>query len=316
MRLFSFLFGNKNKHEDIPLIISQYSNLPRFYTINRVKYDIDNPKDIAKIPLFSKTFFINGVEYGMDSVLLEHGRQAYSQNIAVHRAAIDKANEFRYSGIIFKTRKEKDEDKQREERYRLQALEAEVRKKQCDSFKIDDMYQFEDIPFEWKWVRELNHTDGIAWFMLNTNNQYIALQYIDMIDKLITSAHEYIPSIRQFEFFAEEIDFDYPIPMHKNSVPITYVECVPYTKTGKLSKYPVILHFGSSENEKMGDRIFQWHPYWGTIKIMQDGSIGMANITFSPNHTNISIGLYGSTLIIKRIDSDVGTLYKYTNDSK
>lgn len=293
------------------IIISQYSDLPRYYTINGIKYDIDNPESISKIPLFKGTFFINGIEYGMDSILMEHGRKTYSKNIKVHQAAVEKGNEFRYSGIVFKTEKEKEEERIRKERWALQDLEKEKRKKQCDSFKIEDMYQFENILFEWHWVMSLFHTNGIAWFMLNKNNQYIAFEYIDILDKLIREFYEYIPKLKEFEIFMEEIDFDYPKPMHKDSIANTYVECIPYTKTGKKSKYPAILHFSSSETIEENNRIYQNHPYIGEIKIMQDGNIGSASILFAKNHTKFSFGLHGINLIIKRIDSDYGNIYKF-----
>ena len=49
------------------------------------------------------------------------------------------------------------EEEKRWEKYRH---EKELRKIQCNSFKIEDMYQFTEIPFEWQWVTELNHTNG------------------------------------------------------------------------------------------------------------------------------------------------------------
>lgn len=306
MGFFEKLFGSGKPK---PLIISQYSDLPRYYTINGIKYDIDNPKQIEKIPLFKQTFFINGIEYGMDSILMEHGRQAYSKNIAVHQAAITKANSFRYSGYVFKTEKEKEEEKQLKERWKQQEIEKKKRKEQCNSFKIKDMHQFVDIPFEWRFVQELRHTDGVAWFMLNMNNQYVALQYIDLIDKLILELHEEVPQIRNCEIFANEIDFNYPIPAYPNSLPNTYVECLPYTKTGKISKYPAVLHFATSETEKCGTNIYQSHPIMGEISILKDGNIGLATVNFG--HMVFKIGLHGINLIIKRIDINGVNIYKF-----
>lgn len=179
-------------------------------------------------------------------------------------------------------------------------------------FTIEDMYQFTDIPFEWQWVTKLMHTNGIAWFMLNMNNQFIALQYIDEINKLIIDAHSYINGIEDFEICTEEIDFMYPIPMYRDSIANSYVECVPYTKTGKISKYPVILHFASSELVTLSNGYkYQNHPCIGEIKILQDGNIGMANVFFG--HTKFSIRLFGLNLVIQRIDSDSGNLFKYEN---
>ena len=308
MGLLRRIIGSAFPSKEKPLILSQISNLPRYYTINGIKYDIDNPKQIEKIPLFKDTFFIEGIEYGMDSILMEHGRKAYPNYLAVHQASIEKANEFRYNGIIFKTQKELQEDSEREERWRQQEIEKEKRKKQCNSFKISDMVQFEEIPFEWNWVKELSHTNGVAWFMLNMNNQYIALQYINALDRLIVDIHEIVPATNIFEIFANEIDFNYPIPLQKNSVPNTYVECVPYTKTGKISKYPVILHFASSVLENSGNYSYQSHPVMGEIKIMKDGNIGAAKVWFG--HTIFDFGLNGISLMIKKISNNGVVIYK------
>jgi hypothetical protein len=180
---------------------------------------------------------------------------------------------------------------------------------------IEDMYQFIDIPFEWHWVINLNHANGIAWFQLNKNNQYVALQYIDYINNMIIDAKSYIKKINNFEMCTEEIDFDYPIPMYLDSMTNTRVECTPYTKTGKISKYPVTLCFASSKLVTLNNGYkYQEHPYRGLIKIMQDGNIGSANIVFAENRTSFSIGLNGLNLIIKRIDSDNGVIYKWNDN--
>ena len=194
-----------------------------------------------------------------------------------------------------------------EERWRLQDIEKQKRIEQCNSFKIQDMYQFVNIPFEWQYVSSLSHTNGKAWFMLNINNQYVAFNYIDILDKLIFEFRECNSNLKEFEIFMEEIDFMYSLPFHPNCMPNTYIECIPYTKTGKKSKYPVILHFASS---LMVDNI-QTHPYIGEIKIMQDGNIGNATVTFIKNYTKFTFGLHGINLIIKRIDDINGNIYKF-----
>ena len=83
------------------LIISKHSDLPRFYTINGIKYDIDNVRDIARIPLFKSTFYINGQLYGMDTILFEH--RIKSTNQKIRQAAYHKMMEFRNNGIINKS---------------------------------------------------------------------------------------------------------------------------------------------------------------------------------------------------------------------
>lgn len=296
--------------EQSTLVISQYSDVPRYYIINGKEYDIDNPEDIRKLPLFRDIITVNDKEYGMDSILRKHSYQSYIRNKDIYNAAQEKLEEYSSRNIYFETEDEKIRKQEYEENQRKRKQEELKRIKLHDSFKIEDMYQFTDIPFEWQWIVELNHTKGIAWFMLNMNNQYVALQYINQINELIIDAHSYIEGIKEFEICTEEIDFMYPIPMYKDSIANTYVECVPYTKTGKISKYPVILHFASSELVTLSTGYkYQNHPYIGEIKIMQDGNIGMANISFG--HTRFSIRLLGLNLVIKRIDSDNGNLFKY-----
>ena len=201
----------------------------------------------------------------------------------------------------------KQKEAELKEKWQQQEIEKQKRIEQCNSFKIEDMYQFVNVPFEWQYVDSLFHTNGKAWFMLNTNNQYVAYKYIDILDKLISEFRECNSDLKHCEIFMEEIDFMYQYPMHKYSVANTYVECLPYTKTGKKSKYPVVLHFASSVIKDNS----QTHPCMGEIKIMQDGNIGSATVTFAPDYTKFTFGLHGINLIIKRIDCIGGKIYKF-----
>ena len=88
-------------------IQSRFSSMPRYYTINGVKYDIDSPRDIARIPVFGSIFYIDGQEYGMDSVLRKHAYESYLENKAIYNAAIEKENEFKEHGFYFETEEEK-----------------------------------------------------------------------------------------------------------------------------------------------------------------------------------------------------------------
>ena len=57
-----------------------------------------------------------------------------------------------------------------------------------DSITIHDMIEFPNLPFELRWVPKLQHTNGIAWFSLNKNNQYIALSVINYINDIFEQA--------------------------------------------------------------------------------------------------------------------------------
>ena len=298
-----------------PAKLSQYSNMPRFYTIDGTRYDIDEPSDINKLPLIKSRLNINGELYGMDAILMEHGRQAYEKNIQVHQAAISKANQYRYNGIVNKSKQELAREAEWEAaRAKRDQLVAE-RKAQCDSFTIKDMAQFSNIPFGWRWVDELKHTNGVAWFMLNMNNRQIAQSYIEQLSEMILDAHEYVEGISNLKIDLPQIDYDYPVPLRKDSMPNTRVECYPYTKSGKISKYPVILKFSTSEMEHPAyGEPFQMHPISGEIKILKDGHIGSAKVGFAyPYNALFTFGLYGLSLVIKRIDRNGETLFRFDN---
>lgn len=285
------------------LSISKYSEFPRFYTINGVKYDIDNPDDIEKIPLFGNILHINGKEYGMDSILLEHSVQ--SSDYDIRWAAYNKAKEFRRNGIIHKSKEEIARDRLHEDAMAERNAREAARVKQCDAFTIEDMQQFSDIPFAWSYVDKLQHTDGVAWFMLNWNNKQIAMHYIAEVNQIVANAAEYIPDIGDNSICIDNLDYDYPHPMYKGCMCQTRVECFPYTASGKLSKYPALLQFATKSNSN-GVRAI------GTIKILRDGSIGAA--TFSANGNNFKIGLHGRSLVLQRVDNSYmgGNLFRFS----
>ena len=79
------------------LVLSEYSSLPRFYSIDGVSYDLDVPASIRKIPVFFNTFEIEGRPYRMDKLLMEHARQCVNEEI--RDAAYEKAEEFTSSRI-------------------------------------------------------------------------------------------------------------------------------------------------------------------------------------------------------------------------
>lgn len=299
-------FRKRRTENNVTVVISQYSTMPRYYTVNGVRYDIDNAYDIARIPLFKALMQINGEQLGMDAVLLEHGIQARLQNDAVYRAAIAKVNQYRASGIVSKSKREIAQDKIWQTKYETRKAEEEIRKKQCDSFTIEDMYQFTGIPFGWSWVVELSHTDGVAWFMLNMNNQQIALHYISQLNQIIVDSHEYIEQVAGISIDLYNIDFGLPVPMYRNSMTSTRVECYPYTKTGKVSKYPVKLIF---RNKPGGTEAV-----YGEIKILEDGNIGSAMVQFSYNSGGVvsfTFGLYGLSLVLKKVDMNYETIYRF-----
>lgn len=280
------------------LIPSSHSGFPRYYVINGKKYDIDNIHDVRRMPVFGTVIYIDGKPYGMDTILLEHYRKCNDD--ALGYAAYEKSQEFRKHGFIRKSSWEIE----LENRARLRVEKEKTRKKQCDSFSVDDMQQFPDLPFAFGFVMNLRHTDGIAWFQLNKNNQEIVKNYISIINDIIVDAKEYVGGIGNVFIDLENLDFDYPQPMRKNSMCCTRVECFPYTPTGKLSKYPAVIQF-ATKADPSGLRTI------GEIKLLRDGSIGAATVSTLGN--TFKIGLHGSSLVLKSIYNPYlgGNLFRF-----
>lgn len=280
------------------LAISRYSTFPRYYTIDGTTYDIDNIEDIKKFPLIDTIIVIDGKDYGMDTIMFEHYRQCSDRDLGY--AAYDKCQEYRNKGILHKS----DWELEIETRYEERKQKEKIRKQQCNTFSVDDMQQFPDIPIAWSHVIELTHTDGIAWCQLNWNNQQIVLQYISQINDIIVDAQEYIPSIGDAHIDLDAIDYDYPVPMYLNAMCNTRIECYPYTPTGKLSKHPVVIKFATKIGSDGASSI-------GEIKILRDGNIGSATVGIRGN--TFSIGLHGISLVLKRVDNPYGNLFKFSD---
>lgn len=198
---------------------------------------------------------------------------------------------------------EKDEKRilERKEIEKNREIQEENKRKLNYSFTIKDMEQFSEIPFEWCWVDTLSYSNGIAWFMLNKNNQYIALSVLDFINQILVKSKAYTGFTKKLHICTENINFDFPVPMHKDSLPWTYVQCVPYTPKMKLSKHPAVLHFCeyATKKEYCGFESYVFCSL-GEIFFMQDGNIGKVNLSIPPY--KIQIRLHGLNLIVKRID--------------
>lgn len=204
------------------------------------------------------------------------------------------------------------------------------REKQIESFSISDMDQFVDIPFAWSQVMQLQHSQRKAWMQLNMNNQQVALDYIMQVNQLIVDSHAFVDGISSLSISPDDIDFWFPVPMKKDSINNTYIECTPYTPTGKISKYPATIHFASTRLVTLANGAqFQEYPITGIIKILRDGNIGLADVVFSDNNsplaryevrdpkfTRFRIGLFGLALVVKRIDNEKGNLFKFEDFKK
>lgn len=209
---------------------------------------------------------------------------------------------------------------EQEARYQEFKRKQKEREEQTTEFTIDDMHQFEDIPFNWDFVDQLYHSQGQAWASFNFNHKLIVNDYINQLNQLIVDAHSYIPGISNCYIDCDDLDYDFPIPMYLDSVPNTHLECTPYTASWKVSKYPVSIHFKTSINHEYenGYRC-QSYPISGVIRILKDGSIGAADVTFAffqsvtASKIKFQIRLYGLSLIIRRVDTLEGNIFRFEN---
>lgn len=268
------------------------------FKIAGVEYDIMKKEDVEKIPCLSAKANIFGKEYSMDYILRKNAVYIYNSNgdYELAGACIRKSNEITLAGYGTQGEDEIERDKHHGDNRHKKDLKLKAMLEINNNISVDDMAKFPNLPFELRWVLNLQHTNGIAWFSLNKNNQFIALSAINYINDIFKQADAYLPDGNEFYICTENICFDYIRPIALDSLPATYVECAPYTASHKISKYPMILHFSEVE----GESIFLNRSSYGDIFFMHDGNIGKANITIG--HNVLQLRLVGISLIVRRID--------------
>lgn len=193
----------------------------------------------------------------------------------------------------------------------IQSLkQKEARIQQIQTFRLEDMFQYDDLPFLWD--KDLLYANGVAYLPLTDDNKEVCLYYIRQIAKLIYDITKIVPGAQGCSISKRDIDFNLPVNMTSPVPPCTFLECAPYTAAGQKSKYPVILHFRSSLFEKLQNGfVLQTHPISGFIRILCDGQIGAAEVTFAKDRTKFSMSLYGLSLVVKRVDNIYGNLFKF-----
>lgn len=194
-------------------------------------------------------------------------------------------------------------------RQNARAESIENRKQQILRFQLEDMYQYGSLPFDWN--KDLFYSRDKAFLPLTRQNKEVFLWYVNEISMLIEDVRNQVVGLHHPRILTKDIDFEYPIPFSAGDAPNSYLECIPYTQTGRTPKYPVVLHFRSSQASGTKDYRWQFHPYIGEIKILCDGSIGAANVTFAENYYKYSIRLFGTSLVVRRIDSVEGNIYMF-----
>lgn len=294
------------KHNVYESEISQYSYLPRFYYIEGKKYDIDSPESVSNIPICQTKFKINDEVWGIDTILREHVNRHYSHiPDSLKEACYPKISEFEWSE--YKT------ESSAEKTAKLKKREACAEKeRKLKSISLDDMRQFKlrfklQSPFYYNQisialVAECDK-DQIVNDLLTLN------EYVSESCSIAKLEHVLILPTNELMWDYQKIDVG---TQYERTQYYTYFQYEPYTKTGKFSKYPLILHYATKN-------ITEFSPeknYFGSVYYMQDGSVGKGTLIFHVKSIIYIIELFrkGSTLAIKKIErSENGikdTIYK------
>lgn len=293
------------KHNIYDSEISQYSSLPRYYYIQGKRYDIDSPESVSSIPLCKTDFNINEEHWGIDAILREHVNRYYG-NIPeeLKSACYPKISDFEWSEYKTESNAEK-EARLKQEREKSEHLQA------MKSITIDDIeklnitqYKFSDIIYD----------NNMALMLVTPANQNQVLSDIKKLNSFISDAIVLAKIKKDFSIPVEDIVFStnaINIGKEAHTQYYTYFECVPYTKTGKISKFPLILHYGTKNLHAFNSDT----NFWGKIHYMQDGTIGKAELVnwISHNCYVINLGLIGTTLSIKSVttNNDNGKQFLY-----
>lgn len=295
------------KHNVYEADISQFSSLPRYYYIQGQKYDIDSPDSVDHIPVCSTAFIINDEKWGIDGILREHVNRYFSHIPDILKnACYKKISEYNWSD--YKSESPTERIARIHQENKLAEQEAKLK-----SITKTDMEQFDFSKF----VIETPIYDNKMCIMnISEQNQEAVIQELQSLEKYINEAICIADLPDTLHLPCNTLKFDTNTIDIKDSTSVTqyytFFECCPYTKTGKLSKFPLILHYATKN-------ITEFDPgenYFGNIYYLQDGSIGKAKMVFWLKNMmyKIELGLKGRTLIIKKIEQSINdelqTLYK------
>ena len=294
------------KHNVYETEISQYSSLPRFYYIEGKRYDIDSPESVSEIPICKTEFKINGELWGIDTILREHVNRYYSQIPEPLKAACyPKISDIEWSGLKVESSAEKTA-------VQKQAMERVEKEEKLLSISLKDMKQF-DLKFD---LQTPFYNNQMCIIPINKTDKIQVKKDLSSLNKYVFQACSVANIDRKLELPLDELIYnpqilDYGTPSERTEY-YTFFQCEPYTKTGKLSKYPLILHYATkNKNEFQPSK-----NYFGCIYYMKDGSIGKCLLIFwnySKCHT-IELFRNGATLDLKKVEENQcgikSTLYK------
>lgn len=280
--------------------LSQYSSLPRYYYIRGIKYDIDSPESVSEIPVCKTSFCINGERWGIDTVLRAHV-YGYFQFIPdeLKSACFSKNSEFSYTA--FKT--ESESEKQARLKQKKEQLEKQ---EELSKISLQDMKQFDFSQFE---LSQPFYYNNMSIMLINSQDQdYINHKTVPLLDKYIREACSITGITENLLLSTVLIKYDTTqkvVGSQEITNYYTFFKCCPYTKTGKLSKYPLVLRYAHGDFNSVKN-------FFGDVYYMQDGSIGKARLIFWKEYTmyKIELACKGSTLGIKSVEKNQELLYK------
>ena len=304
MKIFDRLF---KKHNVYDTELSNYSRLPRYYYINGVKYDIDSPKSVASIPVCSTAFKINDEIWGIDTVLREHVNRYYSAiPEKLKSVCYPKITEFEYSGYKIESSSERNaritqenEDKEKEAKLR--------------SITKEDMEQFKFTNFE---IVDPFYDNKMCIMLISEHTKRQIVSDMQMLNEVIRSACGLAGINIPIHLPIDDLVFGAKIMNAKNGEKFkqyyTFFQCEPYTKTGKLSKYPLILRYATKARHEYNQK----EDHFGEVYYRQDGVIGKCRLNFWYQHTGyfFEFALVEDTIVVKKVETAYGgdkkVLYK------
>lgn len=285
-------FFSRSKEKEIKKQIdykelSQYSAFPRYYNIQGEIFDIDSPESVLSIPLCKTEFNINNEIWSIDGILRTHVNKFFSRipdNLKT--ACYSKISEYSYSEF------ETESPEEKIARIKQEEIEREKEKK-LKSTENNDMLQFTKLPYN------LNHPiivdNGMALIHITTlENQEKLITDVLSLNQYLEESKSILSQIpKELTIKKEDISFK------KDN--LSFLECNPYTPTGKISKYPLVAHFKNVRQNNYAEEFLR--AFWGEIYYMQDGSIGKASIICWYKNTGYFYNLkcVGKTLVLDKI---------------
>lgn len=301
MNILNNLFHRKkdtttSKHNIYLTELSQYSPLPRYYYIKGNLYDIDSPNSVSSIPVCETHFNINGEDWGIDTILRLHVNK-YHYNIPndLKASCYPKIAEIEASGLRINSEEEN------EAQLKHEHDEKELKNKLM-SISLKDMEQFKALPYK---MDSPFYYNRMSIMLISAENKTQVKQDIQYINNFTKRACTLYGIKESLEINTDTLKFDTYFSVQTDSREyFTYLQCNPYTKTGKLSKFPLILHYASAT-------YLEPHPdknFFGEIYYMQNGCIGKTRLIYWIMHTMYLFEMAimdNKTLVIKKIEKSI-----------